>query len=136
MKPEIHPKYVMSTVTCACGASFVTRSVNPVIRLDICSSCHPFFTGKQKMLDTAGRVEKFQKRFSSTEGKMVEKIIKPVKTSNTTVPKRVLKTALSKALDAKELKTAKLAKKAEKKEAKAVAPKAEAPKAAPKAEAK
>jgi large subunit ribosomal protein L31 len=137
MKPEIHPKYVMSTVTCACGASFVTRSIKPVINLDICAACHPFFTGKQKLLDTAGRVEKFQKRFSSTEGKMVEKVIKPVKTSKTTTPKRIIKTgALAKIADVKDSKAIKADKKAAKAAAKTAASKEAAPKAAPKAEAK
>jgi len=73
MKPEIHPAYVESTVTCACGNTFKTRSTKPVIRLEICSNCHPFFTGKQKLLDTAGRVERFQKRFEKTGGLTVKK---------------------------------------------------------------
>ena len=71
MKEGIHPKYVESTVTCACGYTFKTRSTKPVIKLEICSNCHPFFTGKQKLIDSAGRVEKFQKRFIATEGKTV-----------------------------------------------------------------
>lgn len=73
MKEGIHPQYVKSTVTCACGYTFTTRSTKPVIRLEICSNCHPFFTGKQKLIDSAGRVERFQKRFAKTEGKMVKK---------------------------------------------------------------
>lgn len=71
MKEGIHPQYVESTVTCACGYTFKTRSTKPVIRLEICSNCHPFVTGRQKLMDTAGRVERFQKRFAKTEGKMV-----------------------------------------------------------------
>lgn len=63
MKESIHPKYVEATVKCACGNTFITRSTKPVIKLDICSKCHPFFTGKQKLLDSAGRVEKFRKKF-------------------------------------------------------------------------
>lgn len=59
MKEKIHPKYVESTVTCACGNTFRTRSTNPEIKVEICSMCHPFFTGKQKIVDTEGRVEKF-----------------------------------------------------------------------------
>jgi large subunit ribosomal protein L31 len=59
MKEKIHPKYVESTVTCACGNTFKTRSTNPEIKVEICSMCHPFFTGKQKIVDTEGRVEKF-----------------------------------------------------------------------------
>jgi len=63
MKENIHPKYVKSTVKCACGNIFETRSTNPEIRVAICSNCHPFFTGKQKLVDTAGRIEKFQKKY-------------------------------------------------------------------------
>ena len=63
MKAKIHPKYQACTVHCACGNTFVTRSTLPKINVDICSNCHPFFTGKQKFVDAAGRVEKFQKRF-------------------------------------------------------------------------
>lgn len=75
MKPGIHPEYVESTVVCACGNTFQTRSTKPSIRLEICSSCHPFYTGRQKFVDTAGRVERFQKRFAKTGG---ETIIKKV----------------------------------------------------------
>ncbi|NSW58238.1 MAG: 50S ribosomal protein L31 [Armatimonadetes bacterium] len=63
MKPDIHPDYVDCTVTCACGESFTTRSTKPSLRLDICSKCHPFFTGTQKIVDTEGRVERFIKRY-------------------------------------------------------------------------
>lgn len=64
MKAEIHPEYKDITVTCACGASFQTRSsVCKDMRVDICSSCHPFYTGKQKLIDTAGMVEKFERRY-------------------------------------------------------------------------
>lgn len=63
MKPEIHPKYVECTVTCGCGATFKTRSTKPEIRVEICSACHPFFTGQERFVDTAGRVEKFTKKF-------------------------------------------------------------------------
>jgi len=63
MKPDIHPEYVDTTVTCACGHSFQTRSTKPEMRLDICSKCHPFFTGTQKIVDTEGRVERFIKRY-------------------------------------------------------------------------
>jgi large subunit ribosomal protein L31 len=78
MKEGIHPKYQECTVSCACGYSFQTRSTKPEIKVEICSNCHPFFTGKQKLIDTAGRVEKFQKRFAKTEGKTVikKKVIK------------------------------------------------------------
>ena len=63
MKKDIHPKYVECKVTCGCGASFVTRSTKPQIHVEICSSCHPFFTGTQKLVDAAGRIEKFQKKY-------------------------------------------------------------------------
>ena len=63
MKKDIHPKYVDATVTCGCGNSFKTRSTKAKITVEICSSCHPFFTGKVKFVDTAGRVEKFQKKY-------------------------------------------------------------------------
>ncbi|MGH9840703.1 MAG: 50S ribosomal protein L31 [Blastocatellia bacterium] len=64
MKENIHPKYVESQVTCACGASWTTRSTRKELHIEICSNCHPFFTGKQKLVDTAGRVERFQKRYA------------------------------------------------------------------------
>ena len=63
MKPGIHPEYQEVTVHCACGETWVTRSTRKELRLEICSKCHPFFTGRQKLVDTAGRVEKFNKRY-------------------------------------------------------------------------
>ncbi len=63
MKKGIHPEYVECTITCACGNVIHTRSTKPGIRVEICSACHPFFTGKQKFVDTAGRVEKFVKKY-------------------------------------------------------------------------
>jgi len=63
MKDKIHPKYVECVVTCGCGETFATRSTKEKINVEICSRCHPFYTGKQKLVDTAGRVEKFQKRY-------------------------------------------------------------------------
>jgi large subunit ribosomal protein L31 len=65
MKPDIHPAYAETQVTCTCGETFTTRSTAPdgEIRSDVCSKCHPFYTGKQKLLDTGGRVAKFEKRF-------------------------------------------------------------------------
>jgi len=63
MKDKIHPEYKDVTVHCACGNTFVTRSTAKSLQVDICSACHPFYTGKQKYVDTAGRVEKFQKKF-------------------------------------------------------------------------
>jgi large subunit ribosomal protein L31 len=63
MKKDIHPEYVEANVTCACGNTFTTRSTKKEIRVEICSSCHPFFTGKQKYIDSAGRVEKFKRKY-------------------------------------------------------------------------
>lgn len=63
MKPKIHPKYKICTVSCACGNTFETRSTVGDIKVEICSACHPFFTGKQKLIDTAGRVEKYMKKY-------------------------------------------------------------------------
>ncbi len=64
MKQEIHPSYKATQVHCACGESFETRSTKESIRLDICSVCHPFYTGKQKLIDTEGRVDKFRKKYN------------------------------------------------------------------------
>jgi large subunit ribosomal protein L31 len=100
MKAGIHPLYVNAKVVCACGNTFETRSTKPLIKLEICSACHPFFTGQQKLVDTAGRVERFQKRFRATEGKTL--VRKPIKTTAkklehvgtaATARKRVLSTA-------------------------------------------
>jgi len=63
MKPGIHPKYYDVTITCACGATYKTRSTRKKINVEICSNCHPFFTGKQKLIDTAGRVERFRRKY-------------------------------------------------------------------------
>lgn len=63
MREGIHPKYVEAQVTCACGNTFTTRSTRPDIHVEICSNCHPFFTGKQKIVDTEGRVEKFMQKY-------------------------------------------------------------------------
>jgi len=68
MKEGIHPKYHKITVSCACGNKFETRSTKSEIRLELCSECHPFFTGKQKLVDTAGRIERFQKRYGLDKG--------------------------------------------------------------------
>ena len=63
MKAKIHPEYRQITVRCACGNTFTTRSTGGDVQADICSGCHPFYTGKQKYVDAAGRVEKFQRKF-------------------------------------------------------------------------
>lgn len=64
MKKGIHPKYVEATVVCACGNTFKTGSTKPMLRVELCSKCHPFFTGQQRIVDTAGRVERFMERAS------------------------------------------------------------------------
>jgi large subunit ribosomal protein L31 len=64
MKQAIHPEYVECTVTCGCGYTFQTRASRPTIHVEVCSQCHPFYTGKQKYVDTAGRVERFQRRYN------------------------------------------------------------------------
>ena len=64
MKKEIHPKYVEATVTCGCGETFVTRSTSEKINIEVCGKCHPFYTGKQKYVDSAGRIEKFQRKYN------------------------------------------------------------------------
>ncbi|HYV28632.1 MAG TPA: 50S ribosomal protein L31 [Candidatus Eisenbacteria bacterium] len=67
MKADIHPKYVDAEIRCACGNVIKTRSAKPVILIGICNVCHPFYTGQQKFVDTAGRVEKFQQRLARTQ---------------------------------------------------------------------
>ena len=66
MKKDIHPELHLVTVVCACGSTFETHSTDSELRLEICSACHPFFTGKQKLVDSAGRVERFQKRYGTS----------------------------------------------------------------------
>ncbi len=67
MKEGIHPKYVETTVTCGCGETFKTRSTKSKIAVEVCSKCHPFYTGKQKFVDSAGRVERFKQKFKWTQ---------------------------------------------------------------------
>jgi large subunit ribosomal protein L31 len=67
MKKDIHPEYQEAVVICACGNTFKTRSTKQEIRVEICSQCHPFFTGKQKLVDSAGRVEKFRKKYAGVK---------------------------------------------------------------------
>lgn len=122
MRNDIHPHYDICDVTCACGNTFRTRSIKQIIKVEICSACHPFYTGKQKLLDTAGRVEKFNTKFAATGGKMLER--KPQKLAAKAVtPRHAVKRKLSSA--------AAVGKKDEK-----AAPKAAAPKAEKKAEPK
>jgi large subunit ribosomal protein L31 len=82
MKTNIHPKYEEVTISCACGNEIKTRSTKSDIRLTLCNECHPFFTGKQKFVDTAGRIEKFQKRFNLAEGTATSEIVKAKKTAS------------------------------------------------------
>lgn len=69
MKKNVHPEYTTAQVICACGNKFTTRSTKKTINLEICSACHPFFTGKMKFMDTTGRVERFKKKFAWGEKK-------------------------------------------------------------------
>ena len=64
MKQGIHPEYMETKVTCSCGNTFMTRSVKPELHVELCSQCHPFYTGKQKLVDTGGRVERFQRKYA------------------------------------------------------------------------
>jgi large subunit ribosomal protein L31 len=64
MKKDIHPEYLVTQVTCSCGNTFTTRSVKPELHVELCSNCHPFYTGKQKLVDTGGRVERFQRKYA------------------------------------------------------------------------
>ena len=97
MKAGMHPLYVLSKVICACGNAYETRSTKPIIKLEICSQCHPFYTGQQRFVDTAGRVERFKKRFESTQGKMVVRKIqtkvKKIEHVGATAKRKVLTTA-------------------------------------------
>ena len=69
MKKDIHPKYGKATISCACGNSFETGSTKKNMKVEICSACHPFFTGKQKIIDTAGRVERFNRKYNLSNDK-------------------------------------------------------------------
>jgi large subunit ribosomal protein L31 len=69
MKTEAHPDYVTASVRCSCGNTFTTRSVKPELRVELCNECHPFFTGKQKLVDTGGRVERFERRYGARKGR-------------------------------------------------------------------
>ena len=115
MKEKLHPTYEFVEAVCACGNKFMTRSTAKTLKLDICSACHPFFTGKQKLLDTEGMVEKFNKRFAKTEGKTLVRKPKTEVKAKAKLQKPVAKKAAVKKPAAK-----KAAPKAEKKaEAKA-----------------
>ncbi len=73
MKPGIHPNYVESTVSCACGNTWTTRSTRPTLRTDLCNVCHPFYTGEQRIVDTAGQVERFMKKMEGAAANRVSK---------------------------------------------------------------
>ncbi len=77
MKKGIHPEYKTAIVTCACGNTFTTRSTLESIHVEICSVCHPFFTGKQKLVDTAGRVERFRRKYGEPKAKKSSKAKRP-----------------------------------------------------------
>ena len=72
MKQDIHPEYVVATVHCSCGNTFQTRSTRSELRVEICSNCHPFYTGKQKLVDAGGRVERFQRRYAKQQAEQAE----------------------------------------------------------------
>ena len=69
MKPDIHPDYIEATVKCSCGNTYVTHSTKADLHVELCNECHPFFTGKQKLVDSGGRVERFQRRYGARKGK-------------------------------------------------------------------
>jgi large subunit ribosomal protein L31 len=69
MKTEIHPNYIEANVHCSCGNTFTTRSTTDELRVELCNECHPFYTGKQKLVDTGGRVERFERRYGARKGK-------------------------------------------------------------------
>jgi large subunit ribosomal protein L31 len=79
MKKGIHPRYVETVVKCGCGNTFKTRSTQPELKVDICSTCHPFYTGKLKFIDTAGRIEKFKTKFAAAGYASLQKGKKPPK---------------------------------------------------------
>ncbi len=100
MKQEIHPKYyTAAVVTCSCGNTFTTGSTVEAITVEVCSSCHPFFTGKQKFVDTARRVEKFQERSKKAEVASANRVSKKAKRA-TKDTKKAAKSALKSALQA------------------------------------
>jgi large subunit ribosomal protein L31 len=92
LKPAIHPKYFDVEARCACGATWKTRSTKPELHLEICSSCHPFFTGRQKLIDTEGRVERFTKKFGAQTSEQRKTAAKAAKAA-TVATKKTTKTA-------------------------------------------
>ena len=88
MRENIHPAYPTAKVHCACGATWETRSTHGDLHLDICSNCHPFFTGKQKLLDTQGRIDRFRKKYANTPAAQVKKKAAPAKAEKKAAPKK------------------------------------------------
>ena len=86
MKPGIHPKYNEVEVRCACGNTFKTRSTKPELHLEICSACHPFFTGRQKLIDTEGRVDRFNKKFGAQTSEALKAAAKAKKAAKAAKP--------------------------------------------------
>ena len=93
MKPGIHPKYHEVEVRCACGNTFITRSTKPELHLEICNMCHPFFTGRQKLIDTEGRVERFTKRFGAQTAEGRKKAASATKAAKASKAKKTGATA-------------------------------------------
>ena len=96
VKPGIHPKYEEVEVRCACGNTFKTKSTKNELHLEICSNCHPFFTGRQKLIDTEGRVDRFTKRFGAQSAASIEeatKVAKAAKAAKNPAPKAAAKPA-------------------------------------------
>ena len=73
MKSDIHPDYITASVRCSCGNTFETRSTKADLHVELCNECHPFFTGKQKMVDTGGRIDRFERRYGARKGKKKER---------------------------------------------------------------
>jgi large subunit ribosomal protein L31 len=88
VKPGIHPKYQEVVVRCACGNTFKTRSTKPELHLEICNNCHPFFTGRQKLVDTEGRIERFTKRFGAQTAEGRKKQVTAAKVAKTAKAKK------------------------------------------------
>jgi large subunit ribosomal protein L31 len=93
VKPGIHPKYQEVEVRCACGNTFTTRSTKGELHLEICNQCHPFFTGRQKLIDTEGRVERFTKRFGAQSAATRKEATKAAKAAKTAKSKKAPATA-------------------------------------------
>jgi large subunit ribosomal protein L31 len=100
VKEGIHPKYQEVEVRCACGNTFKTRSTKPELHLEICSACHPFFTGRQKLIDTEGRVERFTKKFGAQTSAQRKTAASAAKAAKATASKGKTKTAKSKSASA------------------------------------